>query len=1166
MPEKCYFTLDELRQKADTLADAGHKGVEVFSPEEIRRIVHDLRWHETQLETQNKKLRAVHKETEAARDKYMRLYRYAPACYVTVDRAGIVKDVNRSFCEFAHAAPEEILGTPFSALLCQESRTMFIERLSDFFDTPGHAAAMELQVKVNTETCRYIRVNGHTDNSRVINGGKDSSPCLLLVIQDIDREKRSRKELAFQAQLLNAVGQSVIATDPAGTILYWNTSAEQLYGWRADEVLGRNIIEITPAETTREQAAGIMDALSKGEKWSGEFLTRRRDGTSFPAHVTDTPVMDDTGKLAAIIGISYDLAQWKEAQQQMLSEKKRTEDVLESIGHGFFALDNEMRITYFNKRAEELLGCSREDVLGKGMFTEAFPEAAGSIFDNQYTEALKNQEQVSFEAYFKEKPYENWYQVNVYPYEGGISVYFDVITERKKAEERIKHLNAVLRAIRNVNQLITHEKNPRKLIQQACKELTETRGYYNAWIVLLDQNQNYVDSASRGLGRHFRRLRSQMKKQVFTRCGQMALETSELIWVRNPEKECGDCALSGFYEGRSGFTIQLRHEQRVYGLLTVSIPPEYIEDREEQELFKEVAGDIGFALHSIEQDQKKQQAEEKLRWANMVVENSSVVAFRWKAEPGWPVAFVTENCQRLLGYTAHQLTSGTITYESLIHPHDLEQVKAEVGNHSESGAGIFRQQYRLVSRTGEPVWVADRTTLIRDDSGAVQYYQGLVYDITERMQAEAVLREREAFLQKILETANDGFWVVDSEGYIEEANQAALDMAGYTHEELTGLHIKDIDAADGTKDIAERIERIIRNGSGVFQTIHKKKNGEFFDAEISASWIDSTGGKFVCFIRDITESKKASQKLLESEKRFRDVLENVQLIAVQLDSKGNITFVNDFFLGLTGWEREDVLGRDWFDMFIPEKDKEAIRKDVFLKTVQDVEGPPKFENEIITKSGQLRHIRWSNTYVYNLNGDVTGATSIGQDITEQRMAQNAIIAEKERAQQYLDIAGVMFVAIDTQGCVIMANKRAAHVLEYPEEEITGKNWFDHFVLSDNCDEVKKTFSEIIAGHIKPFEYVENHVKTRTGRKRYIAWHNALLKDSSGNITGTLSSGQDITERKRAEAELREKVDELNRFNRLMVGRELKMVELKEEVNALLQKAGHKAKYTIADKQ
>jgi two-component system cell cycle sensor histidine kinase/response regulator CckA len=123
--------------------------------------------------------------------------------------------------------------------------------------------------------------------------------------------------------------------------------------------------------------------------------------------------------------------------------------------------------------------------------------------------------------------------------------------------------------------------------------------------------------------------------------------------------------------------------------------------------------------------------------------------------------------------------------------------------------------------------------------------------------------------------------------------------------------------------------------------------------------------------------------------------------------------------------------------------------------------------------------------------------------------------QHERVQRYLDIAGVMFIALDADGNVVLANKKACEILGCEESHVVGKNWFHHFVPKRLRAEVEQVFLRLMAGDLEPVEHYENPVVSSSGEERIIAWHNALLTDQSGHVIGTLSSGQDITAQKQA---------------------------------------------------
>ncbi|WP_165077180.1 MASE3 domain-containing protein, partial [Methanogenium sp. MK-MG] len=139
---------------------------------------------------------------------------------------------------------------------------------------------------------------------------------------------------------------------------------------------------------------------------------------------------------------------------------------------------------------------------------------------------------------------------------------------------------------------------------------------------------------------------------------------------------------------------------------------------------------------------------------------------------------------------------------------------------------------------------------------------------------------------------------------------------------------------------------------------------------------------------------------------------------------------------------------------------------------------------------------------------------------ELRQSEEEVRKERDRLQQYLDIAAVMFLVIDRNGDVQLINRKGAEILGYPPEEIIGKNWYATFLPSPVRDEVGRRFRHLISDDIRPDEEIaENLVLTKAGEFRRILWHNTVIRDMEGMITGTLSSGEDVTDIREAERDL-----------------------------------------------
>ena len=186
------------------------------------------------------------------------------------------------------------------------------------------------------------------------------------------------------------------------------------------------------------------------------------------------------------------------------------------------------------------------------------------------------------------------------------------IDERKRAEEALEHLNSVLRAIRNVNQLITKEKDRDSLLQGACDNLVETRGYFSAWIALMDNSGKLLTTAESGLKEAFLPLVELMKRGELPVCGSRALKGSEVVAIEDPSATCTACPLALDYTGRGSMTVRLEYSGKVYGTFSVSVPRDFVANEEEQTLFGEVADDIAFALHNMELEEERKRAKEEL--------------------------------------------------------------------------------------------------------------------------------------------------------------------------------------------------------------------------------------------------------------------------------------------------------------------------------------------------------------------------------------------------------------------------------------------------------------------------------------------------------------------------------------------------------------------------
>lgn len=238
------------------------------------------------------------------------------------------------------------------------------------------------------------------------------------------------------------------------------------------------------------------------------------------------------------------------------------------------------------------------------------------------------------------------------------------------------------------------------------------------------------------------------------------------------------------------------------------------------------------------------------------------------------------------------------------------------------------------------------------------------------------------------------------------------------------------------------------------------------------------------------------------------------ILAVNRNAR--ITSFNRAAEEITGFKRDEVLNKQCCDVLRSDLCKETCPIKEVLES-----GKPVFSYEvkIISKTGNKVPVNITTSPLRSRQNEIIGAVENFRDLTKHKGLWGKLRQERNRAQQYLDIAGVIIVAMDKTGVVTLINKKGYDVLGYEEEEIVGKNWFDLCVPERFRKELKDVFKKLMSRQNEIVEYYENSILTKSGEERIIEWHNTILEDEKGQIIGTLSSGKDITLRKQTEEEL-----------------------------------------------
>ena len=418
---------------------------------------------------------------------------------------------------------------------------------------------------------------------------------------------------------------------------------------------------------------------------------------------------------------------------------------------------------------------------------------------------------------------------------------------------------------------------------------------------------------------------------------------------------------------------------------------------------------------------------------------------------------------------------------------------------------------------------ANVTELENSRKESLNLITDLKKEITERIKIENALRESETRFQSIVENSFEGIGLIDDKFTFSYANENLAKLFGYPLNEIVGSTFMKFFAPESRELVTDSHIRRKKEEQipSRYEVVLVRKSGEKIFAEISASTfknIDDEHQIMVQFI-DITEGKKAEEEIRASEERYRSLFENMlegyaycKILLEKGKPKDFIYLdVNQKFEELTGLK--NVIGKKVSEV-IPGIEKTNQYLLELYGRVAMTGNPERFE--VFLPPLEM----WFSISVYSNQREYFIA--VFDVITERKKTENELKKERDQAQKYLDIAGVMFASINTKGEIMIINKKGCEILGYDDAgELIGKSWLDVCLPESVKKDVKNIFKEQMTGNIKALEYYENPVITKSGDERLIAFHNTVLLDPDGQITGVLFSGEDITEREKAKKSLLE---------------------------------------------
>ena len=256
------------------------------------------------------------------------------------------------------------------------------------------------------------------------------------------------------------------------------------------------------------------------------------------------------------------------------------------------------------------------------------------------------------------------------------------------------------------------------------------------------------------------------------------------------------------------------------------------------------------------------QTVDELGLAKLIVNQSPVVLFRRKAgKTGTKpqLEYVSENLSRF-GYEAREFLDGSMKFPDIVHPEDIERLREEINQYTDADLEEYTQVYRVITKSGEIRWVEDQTSVVRDENGEKIHNQGILIDITEKKLAEEKLSKSEEKFRRIVETAGEGFVLMNEGLDIADVNNAYCRMIGYSREELLGKSVLDLATDDFRSFMMANKEKYLAEEQRNLEGELVSKDGRTIPVLIHGSTLLDDNGRAIgnmAFVTDMTEHKKA---------------------------------------------------------------------------------------------------------------------------------------------------------------------------------------------------------------------------------------------------------------------------------------------------------------------
>ncbi|MFP4528292.1 MAG: PAS domain S-box protein [Candidatus Kapaibacterium sp.] len=1048
---------------------------------DMNKLLDELHAHEVELELQNHELTIAQHSLASTRDKYYELFEFAPVGYITLDDKLRITECNIAATNLFGLNKKQLTGKSITKLIDPESQDAFFFASRQAGIKPAKVVCEivfmkkpegEFTARVDILRCKY-----HDDEDEYYYRAS---------LTDISAEKESRKKLhdseANYRQLFENSPAGMYKIDRDGVFRMANPALLRMLGFDSVQEMRREDYRHHSSKSDFYTDHGF----DSSEFYINSVLSvwRQKNGEKFEAYEKARPINDPDGSFAGYEGIVEPAQKLKESERNIHRKNEYLDRILNGISASVIVMDidesgklkysaaNSVFLRSKKLKWEQIRGKSPEEL--KGLIPDEF---LNTLIHN-YRECIAGRKALQFEEKLIIDDRETYWLAKLVP----------VITHGR-VTSLVKTSIEITESIKTRKELSRSEYQ-KKLIFDSMNEL----------VIFLDREKK-IRWSNRSAKENFQ---LDLRDGGFMPCDQLCPKSPEKCEICNADKI--------FLTGRPQDWQIVAPDGSIYEMQGY---PAYESS--------EITGVVLVGQDVTEERvalKTLQKSEERL---NLALKATNDAIWDWDIKND--IIYYSPRYYEMLGYKQDEFPPEFDLWTEMLHPDDRDRAMKYTSDFLENSEKKFELEFRLRKKSGEYRWMYCRgKTMEFDKAKKPLRIIGTNSDINDRKAAEEKLMVSERRYRMLFNSGNDAIFVskVSREGsssHFIEVNDLACERLGYSREELLGMTPMEISSSANEKKVRGVLSKLFEDKKIIFEHEHVARDGRIIPVEISAHQFELNGQLTIMSIaRDITERRETESELLRSRERLLLAQKIARMGDWEYDlTNGMIDWTDQVFeiFGVDNTEEEPTL--EEVMAFYEPADQERIHSYLALA----VEKGESFEDDfrIISRTGRRVSVHLFIRPVLDESGQVIRLHGTVQDITERKRIEDKLKESERRMRAMLSDVKFIAMMIDNDGRLIFCNKFLLEVTGWTQEEVLLRDWYDVFIPEEKRSTYKLLTRRMIDREAGS-QYIVNEIITRSGDLRLVSWSHTVLLDPEGRVIGIAGLGEDITERKKAEEEIK----------------------------------------------